>query len=81
MRDPKTDVPLALRAHAFVRATHDVKPMVDIPGEDPKWMGGLMVLTDRSRRERLVTRYARMGQNWAADNACARLFCDVHVVS
>jgi hypothetical protein len=40
--------------------------MLDIPGEGPKWMAGLMVMKDRSGRERLLTQYRRVQQDMAA---------------
>lgn len=37
-----------------------VKPMVDIPGPGPKWMGALMVVHDRSGHETMYARYDRV---------------------
>ena len=34
--------------------------MIDIPGDGPKWLFGLMTLPDLDGRERLVARYYRM---------------------
>jgi hypothetical protein len=67
---------VGVNLHYFVRPDGFVKPMLDIPGEGPKWMGGLMVLTDRSGRERLLTQYRRVQQDMAAKEIGLAVFDD-----
>ena len=54
--DPAVGVDL----NYFTAPTGFAKPMVDIPGDGPKWLFGLMTLPDESGHERLVACYRRM---------------------
>jgi hypothetical protein len=60
------DPAVGVNLHYFVRPDGFVKPMLDIPGDGPKWMGGLMVLKDPSGHERLVTDYERVREDMSA---------------
>lgn len=54
--DPAVGVDL----HYFAKQDGFVKPMLDIPGDGPKWLFGLMTLDDPAGRQRLLARYYRM---------------------
>ena len=62
--------------HYFVRPDGFVKGMMDVSGEGPKWLSGLMVLKDRSGQERLFAAYQRVGQNMAMVETGLALFDD-----
>ncbi len=70
------DPSVGVNLHYFVRPDGFVKPMLDIPGDGPKWMAGLMVLPDRSDRERLLTQYRRVQQDMAAKEIGLAVFDD-----
>ena len=54
------DPAIGVDLHYFVKPGGFVKPMLDIPGEGPKWLFGLMTLADPAGHERLLARYYRM---------------------
>lgn len=70
------DPSIGVNLHYFVRPDGFVKPMLDIPGDGPKWMGGLMVLKDHSGRQRLVASYERVDNHMSAQERGLALLDD-----
>lgn len=70
------DPSIGLNLRYFLRPDGFVKGMLDLPGDGPKWLSGLMVLPDPSGQDRLLAAYQRVGDGMAMKETGLILFDD-----